>query len=136
VHERRTDRPAFELVARTDDLEDRWLDDVAGNRRDRFVMLGIERAFGLDTLEAFVDENLVEVLVDELEAPHYRFAWIVFASRSESSLEIVDDRQQSLDDAEARAFDELGLLADDALAVVLEVGLQPLELVETIGGEV
>ena len=57
------------------------------------------------------------------------------ASGVERALEVVEDGQQPLDDAQARAFDELRLLADLALAEVLEVGLQAHELVEPVVGK-
>ena len=50
----------------------------------------------------------------------------------ERELEAVEHREQLLDDAFARALDEHGLLAQHALAVVLEVGLQPLRRLEQI----
>ena len=53
-------------------------------------------------------------------------------SRLERALEVVDHRQQLLDEPLRGARDQICLVARDPLAVVVELGLQPLERVEVL----
>ena len=76
-------------------------------------------------------EQVGERAVDEPDAVlELRLA--VLDRRLERPLEVVEHRQQLLDEPLGGARDELLLLARDPLAVVVELGLQPLERVEVL----
>ena len=76
-------------------------------------------------------EHAEQLGVHELDALAHLLVGHV--ERGERELEAVEHRQQLLDQALGRALDERGLLAQDALAVVLEVGLDALrELTQVV----
>ena len=110
--------------------------DVADHRlarsvflRDGFVLVRVERlAERVDALDAGLLERAEELGVHQLDA---LADLLVRVHVVERELEAVEHGQELLDQPLVRTLDERGLLAQHALAVVLEIGLDALrELAE------
>jgi hypothetical protein len=113
------------------------LDDLArlgvfdGLRHQRLVDVRIECPRGLDLLETFALERTDQGVFrhpDSLE--HLRI--VVLLGCVQRALEIVEDGQELLDETFVRTSHDRGLIARDALAEVVEVGGDPLQLIQVL----
>ena len=102
---------------------------------DGLVLVGVERrAVGLDPLEARLLEHRHELRADA----HHAVAHLLGLGRvtagqaAERAVERVEHREEVLDQPLGGALDERRLLAQHALAVVLEVGLDPAQRVDEL----
>ena len=91
----------------------------------------VERAVRLDLDEALLRERVRERAVHETH-PLLELCLLMLGGRLERALEVVQHRQELLHEPLGRTRDEVRLVARDALAVVLELGLQTLERVEIL----
>ena len=100
---------------------------------DGVVLIRIERrAKRVDPFETGLLEHRSELREHQLEAFAHLLVDVAVFQVRERELEAVHHRQELLDQAFSRAVDERGLLAQHALAVVLEVGLQTTSRVEQV----
>ncbi len=92
--------------------------------RDRFVQVGIEfLPLGVDRLETVVGEEISQLLQDHVH-PGVNRRFFAFAFRGgKAELEVVDDRDQALEERAVGVFDRLLFLAGGALLEVIEIGL-------------
>ena len=81
--------------------------------------------------EALAVEELLELAVDELDAL-LELRLLVSVRRLERSLEVVEHRQELLHEPLAGPRDQALLVARGPLAVVVELGLEPLERVDQL----
>ena len=91
----------------------------------------IELPVRLDLLEPLVPERVAKLPVHELDA-FLELRLLVLGRRDERTLEIVEHRQQLLDEPLCRLLGPLALQAGLTLAVVVELRLQALETVEVL----
>ena len=100
----------------------------------RFVLVRIERrAQRVDRLEPGPLEHAEQLGVHELDALAHLLVDVVAVEVRDRELEAVEHRAAAARRGlRSRALDERGLLAQHALAVVLEVGLQALRRVEQV----
>jgi len=84
------------------------------------------RAFGLDALQTLGRERVGQLRVDELDALEQSILIDIFGDVQQRQPEIVEDLEQAAHDRFGRHLDRGRLLAQDALAVVVELGLQAL----------
>src|SRR5262245_42205922 len=91
----------------------------------------VESAVGLDLLEALLRERVPEGAVRKGHAL-LELRLLVLRGCVERPLEVVEDRQQLLDQPLRRMLGPLALQAGFALAVVVELRLEPLQPVEVL----
>ena len=91
----------------------------------------VERALGRDLGEPFLRERVGERAVDEPDAL-LELRLLVLGGRLERALEVVEHRHELLDEPLVGARGQLLLVARHPLAVVVELGLQPLQRVEVL----
>ena len=91
----------------------------------------VERPVGVDLGEAFLRERGAQRLLDELHALD-ELRLLVPLGSLERPLEVVEDREKLAHEPLVRMRDETLLLANGALAIVLEVGLDALGEVEVL----
>ncbi len=91
----------------------------------------IERTARLDLDKALPDERVGERAVHEADAL-LEPGLLVVCRRLERTLEVVDDRQELLDEPLGGARDQVGLVALGPLAEVVELRLQTLKRVEVL----
>ena len=92
---------------------------------------GIELAVGRDLLEALALERGAQLAGDERDAL-LELRLLVLAGGDERPLEIVDDREHRLHQPLVGARDQVLLVTRGPLAVVVELGRDPLQLVEVV----
>ncbi len=86
---------------------------------------------GLDLLEALAPERRVQLAGDEAHAL-FELRLLVLARGDERPLEIVDDGEHRLHQPLVGARDQILLVTRGPLAVVVELGRDPLQLVEVV----
>ena len=91
----------------------------------------IELAVGVDLRESFLREQVGKRTVHEADA-FLELRFLVLFRGVQRPAEIVEDRQQFLDETFARALDQGSGLACVALAVVVELRREPLQAVEQL----
>ena len=91
----------------------------------------VELAVRRDRRETLALEELLELAVDELDA-FFELRLLVRVGGLERPLQIVEHRQKLLHDPLAGPRDQAFLVARGPLAVVVEVGLDPLERVDQL----
>jgi hypothetical protein len=95
----------------------------------RFVHRRVERlALRLDALEPFGSQRVQQLRVDELDPLEEPILVHVFAGVEQGELEVVEHLEQPAHHRLRGHLDRGGLLAQHALAVVVELGLQPLQV--------
>ena len=94
-------------------------------------MCGSNGALRLDLHEPLLRERVGERPVDEAHAV-LELRLLVLGRGLERALEVVDHRQQLLDEPLGGARDQARLVARRALAVVVELGLEALQRVEVL----
>ena len=107
------------------------LDALGRLGHERLVDVRVERALGGDLFDALRGEQARERVLRHADAlEHLRV--LVVLGRVERALEVVEHGQELGDDPLPGAREELRLLAHDALAVVVEVGRDPTQVVEVL----
>src|SRR5262245_21684709 len=100
----------------------------------RLLHVGVEGlAVGLDPLQALGPKGLGELVVHELDALVERLEVRLALGGDQREVELVQDLEQSLHEALQLGVDQPLLRPRHALAVVLELGLQPLQVVAVLG---
>ena len=108
-----------------------WLDALGGLRHQCLVDVRVERPHGVDLLDTLRGEQARERVLRHADAlEHLRV--LVVLGRVERALEVVEHGQELDDDPLAGAREELRLLSHHALAVVVEVGCDPTQVVEVL----
>ena len=97
------------------------LGPLAGLREQRLVDVRVEGALGLDLREPVPLDEAEQRAVDEPDAL-LELRLLVLGGSLERPLQVVEHRQQLVQEPLVRAAGQLDLLARDALAVVVEVG--------------
>jgi len=97
-----------------------------GHGRYGLVAVGIERVVGLvELLDTVLLQVLIELVVDKLEALDLPGVGLgILGGGGETALEVVEDWQQALESLLAGVLDQLRLVAQRALAEVVEVGIE------------
>src|SRR6478735_4789700 len=128
------DEPVTDAVTRLEDLDDRRARGTLGQLgldvHEGLVHVGVELLAGLaETLDAETAERRLELVGDGRERATGEVAGLA------GHVDVVEDRQQRLDDAAHRGVTDDLAVAVDALLVVDVLGLQPLEVGEVGRGE-
>ncbi len=102
--------------------------------RDRFVQIRVELLpLGVDRLEAVVGEEIRQLFQDHAHAGVDRRSRAFALRGGKAEFEVVNDRDEALEEGAVGVFDRLFLLAGGALLVVIEIGLTAQrEVAETI----
>ena len=96
-----------------------------------FLRVWVERAVGADLGEPFLRKGVGERTVHEPDTL-FELALLVLGRSLQRALEIVEHGHEFLHEALVGARGQLLLVARHPLAVVVELGLQPLERVEVL----
>src|SRR6478735_4149918 len=128
------DEPVTDAVTRLEDLDDRRARGTLGQLgldvHEGLVHVGVELLAGLaETLDAETAERRLELVRDGRERTAGEVAGLA------GHVDVVEDRQQRLDDAAHRGVTDDLAVTVDALLVVDVLGLQPLEVGEVGRGE-
>ena len=98
---------------------------LRGLAEQRLVDMRVEMAVGLDLAQALAVERLAQLALHEAHA-------LLDADRLERPLEIVEHGQELTDEPLVRTRDEVLLVARDALAVVVEVRCEALQVLQVL----
>ena len=93
--------------------------------------VGVELALGLDLGQALARQRLGQGAVHEPNAV-LQLGLLVLLGSAERPLQVVEDGQELLDQPLVGARDQALLIARRPLAVVVELGLDPLERVDQL----
>ena len=104
---------------------------LGGLRDQRLVDVRVEEALGLDLDQPLLREHLGQLPVDEANAV-LELRLLVVLGGLERAAEVVDHRQELLDEPLVGARDQRLLIARGPLAVVVELRLQALQVVEVL----
>jgi hypothetical protein len=118
-----------------EDLHDRVVRDIGVLALpDRLVDLRVELvAERVDDLDALFPEDVEHLLLYHLNARQQMLEVTACGGVVDRAFEIIEDREQLLDDPLAGTRDQVTLVARHAPAVVLELGLEPLRRLEMSG---
>src|SRR5205823_2815793 len=127
----RPHHPVTEPVALLHDLEHGTLLRLGRLGEQRLVDVRVEAAVRLDLGEALALESRLQLLMDQTNAL-LELCLFVRLGGGKRPLEVVERRQQLLDQPLMGARDQALLVTRGPLAVVVEVGRDPLEVVQVL----
>ena len=128
---RRPDHAVAEAVALLQHLEHGAFLRVRRLREERLVDVRVEAAVRLDLRETLARQSIAQGPLHQTNALFELRLLVLFRGR-ERALEIVEHGQELLDEPLVGARDQALLIARDPLAVVLELGRDPLEVVQVL----